>query len=81
MQPRPRPLLLPPGLDGAEVFLRPLPAALPRWMQARVLEYPEVRSDVQAQLRARARLTARELPNCHVRIVMSLAIRSIVRSP
>jgi len=33
-------LILLPGLDGTDIFFRPLLAALPPWIQPRCLEYP-----------------------------------------
>jgi len=36
----PATLILLPGLDGTEIFFRPLLAALPPWIRARCVEYP-----------------------------------------
>ena len=33
-------LILLPGLDGTDIFFRPLVAALPPWIEARCVEYP-----------------------------------------
>ena len=40
MSASPATLILLPGLDGTEIFFRPLLAALPPWIRARCVEYP-----------------------------------------
>ena len=37
---KPKTLVLLPGLDGTEVFFRPLLASLPEWVRPHVVSFP-----------------------------------------
>jgi len=59
-------LLLLPGLDGTEVLLRPLVAALPRWIDARVVTYPPPGEHVYDELLLLARRALAGVRECYV---------------
>ena len=60
-----RTLVLLPGLDGTEVFFRPLLASLPRWIQPRVVCFPSGGSNY-ADLLAIVREALSDYPSFYV---------------
>jgi pimeloyl-ACP methyl ester carboxylesterase len=63
---RPTHLLLLPGMDGTEVFFRPLLRELPRWIEPRVVTYPVAGRNDYATLFEEVRAAAAELDECFV---------------
>jgi len=62
----PTTLVLLPGLDGTEVFFRPLMAALPDWLQARTVCYPQTGAQDYPRLLAHLRRELADLPDYYV---------------
>ncbi len=60
------PLVLLPGLDGTDVFFRPLIELLPDWIQPVPVTYPEEGPYDYLALLARVRQRIRHLPACYV---------------
>ena len=58
------PLVLLPGLDGTEVFFRPLMELLPDWIRPQTLCYPERGPYDYSALLALVRQRIRHLPSC-----------------
>jgi pimeloyl-ACP methyl ester carboxylesterase len=59
-------LVLLPGLDGTDVFLRPLLASLPQWVQARVVCFPPRIANGYPDLLAIVREAVSDIPTFHV---------------
>ena len=66
MTPLPTTLVLLPGLDGTEVFFRPLTAALPDWLQARTVCYPQTGAQDYPRLLAHVRRELADLSDYYV---------------
>jgi pimeloyl-ACP methyl ester carboxylesterase len=66
MAPPPIKLLILPGLDGTDVFFRPLLAALPASIRARVLCFPQHGNSSYAHLLTLARTALAEEGECYV---------------
>jgi len=64
--PTPTTLVLLPGLDGTDVFLRPLVAALPEWIHPQVVCFPPVGANEYADLLAVVREAVATIPRCYV---------------
>lgn len=60
------PLVLLPGLDGTEVFFRPLIELLPDWVRPEVIQYPDEGPYDYPALLAQLRQRIRHLPTCYV---------------
>ena len=81
---RPTHLLLLPGMDGTEVFFRPLLRALPAWITPRVVTYPREGRNDYATLFEPVRAAAAELDGCFVlgwSFSGPLALELAVREP
>ena len=63
---RPRSLILLPGLDGTEVFFRPLSASLPQWIHHKVICFPSVRGSEYADLLAIVRKEVSDISKFYV---------------
>jgi pimeloyl-ACP methyl ester carboxylesterase len=59
-------LVLLPGLDGTEVFFRPLLASLPHWIQPRVVCFPSVNGSNYMELLAIVREALSDCPSFYV---------------
>jgi pimeloyl-ACP methyl ester carboxylesterase len=59
-------LVLLPGLDGTEILLQPLLAALPRWIEPLVVTYPPEGDNAYPALLALARRAVADVRECHV---------------
>jgi pimeloyl-ACP methyl ester carboxylesterase len=55
-----------PGLDGTDVFFRPLLAALPAWITPRAVCFPPSGANEYPDLLALVRKALAETPTCHV---------------
>ena len=62
----PTTLLLLPGLDGTEVFFKPLVAALPQWVRPKIVCFPSSGANEYADLLALAQEMVSEIPTCFV---------------
>lgn len=63
---RARTLVLLPGLDGTEVFFKPLLASLPGWVDAKVVCFPPVNASAYSQLLAAVRDSVSDLSSFFV---------------
>ena len=59
-------LVLLPGLDGTEVFFRPLLASLPEWVRPHVVSFPPTGGTEYADLLAIVRKAVSEIPSFYV---------------
>jgi pimeloyl-[acyl-carrier protein] methyl ester esterase len=59
-------LVLLPGLDGTDVFFRPLLAALPEWVAPLVVQFPPTGANEYPDLLALTRKALAEAQSCHV---------------
>ncbi len=64
--PTPTLLVLLPGLDGTDVFFRPLLAALPAWVTPRVVCFPPTGANEYSDLLRIVREALSDLPACYV---------------
>jgi pimeloyl-[acyl-carrier protein] methyl ester esterase len=62
----PTTLVLLPGLDGTDVFFRPLMAALPEWITPLVVQYPTAGANEYPDLLRLVRSAVAETPACYV---------------
>jgi pimeloyl-ACP methyl ester carboxylesterase len=63
---KPETLVLLPGLDGTEVFFRPLLASLPEWIRPHVVSFPPAGATEYADLLAIVRKAVAEIPSFYV---------------
>jgi len=59
-------LILLPGLDGTDVFFRPLVAALPTWIDPRVVCYPQAGGTSYADLLRLVREATSDVPEMYI---------------
>lgn len=59
-------LVLLPGLDGTDVFFRPLLASLPEWVAPLVVQFPSSGANEYRELLAMVRKILAETPRCYV---------------
>jgi pimeloyl-ACP methyl ester carboxylesterase len=59
-------LVLLPGLDGTDVFFRPLLAALPEWVAPLIVQFPPTGANEYSDLLALTRKRLAEEQSCHV---------------
>lgn len=64
--PTPTSLVLLPGLDGTDVFFRPLLGALPPWVNPRVICFPPAGANAYPDLLRIVRESLSDLPACYV---------------
>lgn len=64
--PKPTTLVLLPGLDGTDVFFRPLLASLPEWVRPHVISFPLIGANEYAHLLAIVREAVSEIPSFYV---------------
>lgn len=64
--PRPATLILLPGLDGTEVFFRPLLASLPDWITPIVVQFPTAGANAYSDLLRLVRSALAETNRCYV---------------
>lgn len=65
-RPRPTTLVLLPGLDGTDVFFRPLLAALPQWVHSQVVCFPPAGANEYAELLPIVREAVSEVPRFYI---------------
>jgi pimeloyl-ACP methyl ester carboxylesterase len=65
-KPKSTPLVLLPGLDGTDVFFRPLLAALPEWIRPHVVSFPPSGANDYADLLVIVREAVSEIPGFYV---------------
>ena len=63
---KPETLVLLPGLDGTEVFFRPLLESLPKWIRPHVVSFPPAGATEYADLLALVREAVSESPSFYV---------------
>lgn len=63
---KPETLVLLPGLDGTEVFFRPLLASLPEWVRPHVVSFPPAGATGYENLLAIVREAVSEIPSFYV---------------
>jgi pimeloyl-[acyl-carrier protein] methyl ester esterase len=63
---KPETLVLLPGLDGTEVFFRPLLASLPEWVRPHVVSFPPAGATEYADLLTIVREAVSEIPSFYV---------------
>jgi len=63
---KPKTLVLLPGLDGTEVFFRPLLASLPEWVRPHVVSFPPTGGTEYEDLLAIVRKAVSEIPSFYV---------------
>jgi len=63
---KPETLVLLPGLDGTEVFFRPLLESLPEWVRPHVVSFPPTGATEYADLLAIVREAVSEIPSFYV---------------
>ena len=63
---KPMTLILLPGLDGTDVFFRPLLASLPYWIRSHVVSFPPNGANEYADLLGLVRRALAEIPECYV---------------
>src|SRR4030095_7858092 len=63
---KPETLVLLPGLDGTEVFFRPLLASLPEWVRPHVVSFPPTDTTKYEDLLAFVREALSEIPSFYV---------------
>ena len=63
---KPETLVLLPGLDGTEVFFRPLLKSLPEWIRPQVVSFPPAGATAYADLLAIVREAVSEIPSFYV---------------
>lgn len=63
---RPVTLVLLPGLDGTDVFFRPLLAALPKWIAPTVVQFPTAGANEYPDLLRLVRSALSRTPECYV---------------
>jgi len=63
---KPKTLVLLPGLDGTEVFFRPLLASLPEWVRPHVVSFPLTGGTEYEDLLAIVRKAVSEIPSFYV---------------
>ncbi|ALA61113.1 alpha/beta fold hydrolase [Nitrospira moscoviensis] len=63
---QPTALVLLPGLDGTDVFFRPLIAALPDWIEPRVVHFPPEGVNDYPALLSLVRAALADIPYCYV---------------
>ena len=63
---KPEMLVLLPGLDGTEVFFRPLLASLPEWVRPHVVSFPPTGGTEYEDLLAIVRKAVSEIPSFYV---------------
>jgi pimeloyl-ACP methyl ester carboxylesterase len=62
----PATLVLLPGLDGTEVFFRPLVASLPSWVKPVIVTYPTTGANGYADLLPLVEAAVASIENCYI---------------